>query len=288
MAARTFYLLDSLAANSSHLALQDGGSPPATATTTTGWTVGTQAIGQSSSMAAQTERARATFTATQQPSGAPSGVLGDCFRTPERLRGVVTAPITFALPVIAVTSGSDQDGRARLRLWRSRFPDGAAAHEITSGIQLGTGIVNLTTLVQQISTVTLALSPFVLAREFLFFQVAWEIQGAGGAVSRDVLIRIGLDALITLTDLTTLLDYTLYTSDQLDDDENEWLTDYDTQRDSFLSTNTSLLADPSNATLLQAYADNQAAMRTRRIELLRLEAERKRREGESLQDIGTP
>lgn len=288
MPAKTYYLLDTLAANSSHLALQDGGSPPATATTLTGWTVGTQAAGQSSSMAAQTERARATFTATEQPSGPPSGILGDCFRIPERLRGVVTSPITFALPVIAQTSGGDQDGQDRLRLWRSRWPDGALAHEITSSIQLGTGVANLTTLVQQISAVTLALSPFVLMREFLFFQNAWGITGVGGNINRDVLIRIGLDAVITLADFNPVVDYTLCAPDQLDDDEAEWLTDYNTQHDGFLSTNTSLLADPSNATLLAAYAANQAAMRTRTLELLRLEAERKRREGESLQDIGTP
>lgn len=175
-----------------------------------------------------------------------------------------------------------------MRLWRSRFPDGALAHEITGSIQLGTGITNLTTGLQQISTITLSLSPFILAREFLFFQVAWEIQGAGGNINRDVLIRSGVDAAIVLTDLSAVLDYTLYVADQLDDDEADWLADFNTQHDGFLSTNVSLLSDPSNATLLAAYANNQAAMRTRTLELLRLEAERKRREGESLQDIGTP
>jgi len=288
MAALTFYLLDTLAANSSHLALQDGGTPPATVTSTTGWTVGNQAAGQSSSMAARVERARATFTATEQPAGPPSGILGDCFRIPARLTGDFAAGnFILALPLIAVTSGGDQDVAARLRLWRSRFPDGALAHEITASIQTGTTITNLATAAQQISTVTAALAAFALAREFLFFQLALGIIGAGGAISRDALIRNGIDAKIVTPDLAPTT-YQLWLADQLDDDEIEWASDYDTERGSFLTTNAALTSDPANATLRQAYADQQAAMDTRKLQLLRIEAERKRREGESAADIGSP
>ncbi len=286
MAPQTYYLLDSLATNSSHLALQD--TPPATATSTTGWTVGNQAAGQSSSMSAQTERLRSTFTATQQPSGPPSGILGDCYRTPTRLIGDFAAgDFVLALPLIAVNSGGDQDVAARLRIWRSRFPDGALAHEVTAAIQIGTTVSNLTTAAQQISTVTAAVAAFALAREFLFFQLALGIIQAGGAISRDALIRNGADAKIVTPDLAPTT-YQLWLADQLDDDEIEWTSDYDTERGSFLTTNAALTSDPANATLRQAYLDGQAAMDSLEIQLLRIEAERKRREGESAADIGSP
>jgi len=277
MAIQTYYLLDTLANNSAHLALQEGGTPPTAATISTGWTVGTQAVGQSSSMAAQTERARATFTATEQPSDAPSGVLGDCFRTSTRLTGDFAAGVfSLALPVIAVTSGGDQDGRARLRIWRSRFPDGAAAHEITSAIQFGTGVTNLSTALQQISTVSVTLAAFALAREFLFFQIAWEIQGAGGNINRDVLLRKGLDAVILTTDLATTT-YLLWTDDQLIDDLAEYIADLQTAKNSFSSNNQALLADPTNVSLRNNYATLDAARDQQRINLNPVLAEMIRR-----------
>ena len=289
MPISTFYLLDTLAANSSHLALQEGGVPPATATLTTGWTVGQATAGEMSSMAAQVERARITFTATAQPSGAPSGVIGDCFRTPSRLRGdFLAGNFVCAFPVIAVSSGNNQDGRIRLRLWRSRFPDGALAHEITGSTLLGTVVTNLATSLQQISTVTLTLPAFALAREFLFFQIAWEITGAGSTITRDVLLRSGLDAQITTPDLNLTTTYDLWTQEQLNDDLAEWLADRDSIRSSFLTTNNALLTDPQNATLLSNYSTQQADMRSRKIEILRIIAEFLQRDGELLADIGAP
>lgn len=240
MAPKTYYLLDSLASNSSHLALQDGGSPPSAATTPTGWTVGNQAAGEMSSMAAQTERARTTFTATSQPSGPPSGVLGDCFRTPARLRGKFTAGTwTLALPVIAVTSGGGQGGKARCRVWRSRFPDGALATEVTAVVQIGAPVALLTTLAQQISTITMVLPAIALAREHLFFQMAWEIVTAGGNINRDVLLRVGIDAAIVTPDFTpfdlAFPDWSAWTDIQLQDDLDEWNTDRNTLNASYLA-----------------------------------------------------
>jgi hypothetical protein len=210
VAAKNFFLLDALASGSAFMALQDGGGAPATATTGTGWTVGKTAAGNFSRMDSQTERSAATFTTTPQPNGAPDNALGDSFRTPATLTGsFASGNWTIPIPVIAVTNGGDQDGRIRLRLWRSTNQDGSSATEITGATQLGTTVTNLTTTTQQISTVTFNPGAFSLAGEYLFFQLAWEITGAGGNNGRDVLIRIGASAEIVTSDFSSVITGTI-------------------------------------------------------------------------------
>lgn len=202
MAAKTFYLLDALAGN--YMALQDGGSAPGTATTGTGWTVAKTAATVYSRMDAQTERAASTFGATAQPDGAPDNTLGDCFRTSTTLNGsFASANWSLAFPVIAVSSGGDQDGAIRVRLWRSANADGSGAVEMTAGASQGTGVLNLATSAEQVSTVTVNPGAETLTNEYLFVQVAWVITGAGGATTRDVLLRVGSTAVITTSDFTS-------------------------------------------------------------------------------------
>src|SRR6266496_3615030 len=129
MAIKSFYLLNALAAGSNMMALQDGGSAPATATTGTGWTVGTTAVANWSLMAALVKRLASTFAgAPAQPNAAPNNTLGDCFRTQLTLSGqFADGAWSFAFPVIAVVAGGTQDGRLHFRLWRGKDPGGVGA-----------------------------------------------------------------------------------------------------------------------------------------------------------------
>lgn len=176
----TFYLLDSAASGSNFGQLQTGGSPPSTATTATGWTVDLVASSNYALMAYAAERASTTFSGTAQPAGNPDNSLGDCFRSTSTMSGdFATGVWTIAVPVIAVSAAAGQDGRVRVRLWKSANATGTSPTELTSGAVAGTTVTNLTTGAEQISTVTTgSITGFSMANDYLFVQIAWEITGA--------------------------------------------------------------------------------------------------------------
>lgn len=176
----TLYFLDSAASGSNFGQLQVGGSPPSTATTATGWTVDTVGATNYALMAYASERASTVFSGTAQPAGNPDNSLGDCFRSTSTMSGdFATGVWTIAVPVIAVSAAAGQDGRVRVRLWKSSNATGTSPTEITSGAVAGTTVTNLTTGAEQVSTVTTgSITGFSLANEYLFVQIAWEITGA--------------------------------------------------------------------------------------------------------------
>lgn len=176
----TLYFLDSAAPGSNFGQLQVGGSAPSTATTATGWTVDTVGATNYALMAYASERLSTTFSGTAQPAGNPDNSLGDCFRSTSTLTGdFATGAWTIAVPVIAVSAAAGQDGRVRVRLWKSSNATGTSPTEITAGAVAGTTVTNLTTGAEQVSTVTTAsITGFSMTNEYLFVQIAWEITGA--------------------------------------------------------------------------------------------------------------
>ena len=165
--------------------------PPAS-TSTTGWTVATTASGNYSRQTYNTEKAATTFAGTPQPASAPLGSAEDCWRYGPSTGTFSAGTWYSSLSVIGVTSGGDQDGRARFRFWRSNNPDATTPTELDSlGTIIGTTVTNLSTTVAQSSSGSGYIGPFTLNNEYLFMQAAWEITGAGAAVDRDVLIRYG-------------------------------------------------------------------------------------------------
>lgn len=193
-----FYLLNSLFAGSTHQALQLAGSAPATATTGTGWTVGTTAAPSYAQMAALAERAASVFGSAAVPGdGGPDLTLGDCYMYGP-LTGMISGVWVLTVPVIAVTSGGDQDGRLRARLWVSDSVTGADAREVTLGPLVSNTISNLAVGVAQNCTIAFNPGRFGLQAEYFFLQLAWEVTGAGGAASRDVLVRVGTDAKVAV------------------------------------------------------------------------------------------
>lgn len=105
----------------------------------------------------------------------------------------------FSFPVIAVTSGGDQDGAITMRVFKAARSGTAfsGTTELTAALLQGTTVTNLTTTTAQTSTVTWAAPAFFLNNEFLICKIAWRIIGAGGANTRDVLLRWGTGATMT-------------------------------------------------------------------------------------------
>lgn len=197
MAALTFYATNTLVSNHQEMSTTSPGAN-ATSSPAVGWTVGTTAPTVYSEFDGGTKQASGTFSATVRPDGSIN-TAGDCLRSTSTLTGTFSsANWTITFSVIGVTQSGAQDGRARFRLFRSANADGSSAAEITAGVQIGSTITNLSTT-QQDSAVTFNPGSFSLTNEYLFVQVGWEITGAGGMSTTDVVMRIGSTATRVVT-----------------------------------------------------------------------------------------
>lgn len=195
----------------------DEAAAAAAATSSSGWTVGTIAAARYAILNQGAEQATGTFSTTVVPTATaptvdnnypataiytPPTLLNstDSISTLYEYNGVFPAGTwTFNFPVIAVSSGNNQDGRVGIRVFRGLRSGTAWASvtEITSARLVGSTVTNLTTAAAQTSTVTWSAPAFNLRNEFLIVSVGWEITGAGSTATRDVLLRWGTGANIT-------------------------------------------------------------------------------------------
>lgn len=205
MATKTLHLKDATASGSNHLSLQDGGTAPTTATTGTGWVVGTVTPTKYARQDSGTERASTALAAGAQPDGAPDNTLGDCWRSENTINGIFANAnwsLSFSVIGVSRTTGT-HDGCFRVRIWKSANADGSSASELTGSVQTTTQFTNLSNSVAQ--TLTVTWSPGAtkeLNNEYLFVQVALQLDGAGGNANCDVLNRVGANANITTSDFT--------------------------------------------------------------------------------------
>lgn len=170
-------------------------SPGANATSSpnVGWTVGTNAPTVYKLMGAGEERSASSWSGTAKPAAASLATESNsAFRTKEKYKGKFAAG-AWALHnlVRAVTAGADQDGAVTVRVYRSKNGNGSSATEITSGLLTGSTVTNLATGADQDSLVTWEPGAIELNEEYLFFDIAWKITGAGGGATRDVIFRWG-------------------------------------------------------------------------------------------------
>lgn len=200
---KTFYLTDALASGANHMVLQDGGSAPATARITTGWIAGTTAPTVYARLDSQTERTAASQGATVQPDGNPDNTLGDCFRTSATITGsFASGNWTYSFPVQGETrSTSTHDGKLRVRLYRSTSATGASPTEIGSA-QVTTAYANLANSAAQTVTVTFNPGAISLTAEYLFFQIAHQLDGVGNNAGSDTHLTVGTDSKITTSAFT--------------------------------------------------------------------------------------
>lgn len=189
-AAKTFYIKNAAAAGSNFGSLQDGGAVT-TATTGTGWTVGTTAATAYSLMAYGTKQAAATFGAGALPAVAPSNVAADAWRTESPLTGTFLAGTwTFSASVIAVAAAASGAGKLRVRLWRDTSATGATAVELTTSTVTTGQWTNLLTSAAQNLSGTQSIAQFDLVNEYLFMQMACQIDTASASASGDVVFRV--------------------------------------------------------------------------------------------------
>ena len=208
MAALTLYLKNvALGACGS---LQNGGSAPATAQTTTGWTVGK--IAATPNYAAMTygsTLATTSFGTTDlQAAGtfAGGGGAGACWRTENQLAGTfASAAWSFAFNVQS-TVGTVQAGAIVLRVYSSTDPTGVGAVQRTTAELTGTTATIAATNTTVTSTVSWTPAAFELNDEYLFVQVEWKITTAGASNTANILFEVGSTAAITTSSFTQVLE----------------------------------------------------------------------------------
>jgi hypothetical protein len=206
MAIKTYYFKDAVPTGATlHRSLQDGGTAPTAATTTTGWVTGTNAAGQSALQNGGTELSRTSnlWSATLQPSAAPSQTLGDCWRSENTINGVfANTNWTFAFGVRSVTAAHTGRFRLAVRVWRSSNANGTSAVELTGGrVTSSITAANLSTTVD--TAVSITWTPGAtksLSNEYLFVQVGVEITTAGGGNTQDIDFRVASTYAVTTPD----------------------------------------------------------------------------------------
>ena len=196
MAVKTFLLKNSAASGSSHGSLQDG-STVTTATTTTGFRVGTTAA---TNYALQVYNSIVTtFTGTALPSTSPSTT--DSWRSESPLTGTfANGSWSIALSVISSVANSTGSGRLRVRIWKSTNANGSSATELTTSTVTTTQWSNVTTSTAQNLTATATIAQTDFNNEYLFIQTAIQIDTVGANSTSEIRYRIdGTNSKITTT-----------------------------------------------------------------------------------------
>lgn len=206
MSAITFYFKNVVPASATlHRSLQDGGTAPTTATTTTGWAVAQNAAGQSciQNGGSEVSRTDAQWGTTLQPSAAPSQTIGDCWRSENTLTGrFANSNWTFTFGVRSVSAAYTGRLKLAVRVYRTSAHNGGSAVELTGGrIVSAATSANLSTSAD--TTVTITWTPgaeLVFSGEYLFVQVGVEITSAGSGNTQDVDFRVGAAYAVTTPD----------------------------------------------------------------------------------------
>lgn len=208
MAAKTFYWKNAVPAGATlHRSLQDGGTPPTTATTATGWVAGTNAAGRSCIQTGGTEYSRTggNWGTTLQPASNMSQTIGDCWRSENTLDGsFANANWTFVAGFRSVTAAYTGRLKLAVRVWRTTNANGTGGVELTAGrVASGATVANLSTSAD--TTLTWTWSPGAIKlfnNEYLFVQMGIEITSAGGGTTQDFDFRVGSAYTLTTPDFT--------------------------------------------------------------------------------------
>ena len=174
MAVKTLYFKDVAPSGATtSRALQDGGTAPTGALTTTGWTVARLTATNLSAMLAGTKRASNTFAATDAIG---TFAASASWRSENTMNGVF-ANTNWSLAFrIRCSVASAQTGSIKIRVWKSANADGSGATQLTSAVLTGTTTAVLSTSASAGSTVTWTPGGTItLANEYLWVQCEWNI-----------------------------------------------------------------------------------------------------------------
>lgn len=190
MAVLTWFLNNTAA--STHQGMDEAASTNALSTPATGWTVGKVAAGSSASFNSGVEVGTASFTNASNPQATIATATGDCWRSTNTYSGSFAAGNwTVYGSVIADTFGGDQDGFMSVRLWHGPQGDGTGASQVTTARNNLSVVTNLATNASQNSSGLFNPQAFSVVNEYIFLQVGWEVTGAGGGNTRDVILVTG-------------------------------------------------------------------------------------------------
>lgn len=150
----------------------------------------------------------ATATGPRLGTGSGATTASDFFRTAAVVAGNFPAGNWTFNFTLRTTVASTQAGRMRFRLWASTDPTGANARELTSGVVTSPSIVTLSaTATTYNSTGTWAAPNILLAGEYLFLSVEWQITTAGGSNTANVVFYSASTPASVITTNATALDY---------------------------------------------------------------------------------
>lgn len=208
MAVKTFYFKDAVPTGATlHRSLQDGGTAPTAATTTTGWVAATRAAADSCIQTGGTEYSRTggNWGTTLQPSAAPSQTIGDCWRSENTLSGdFANTNWTFNFGFRSVTAAYTGRLKLAVRVWRSANANGTGAVELTGGrVVSAATTANLSTTAD--TTLSWTWTPGAvksLSNEYLFINVGIEITSAGSGTTQDFDFRVNSTYTVVTSDFT--------------------------------------------------------------------------------------
>ena len=201
MTTKTFYFKNATASGSSHGSLQDGGSAPTAAQTTTGWSANLVTTSKFSTQIYGTVRANSTFSATDAFANLTSNVAlaaTDCWRSENSLNGYFEAAnatvawvFTHIFRTTATHINGRMSGRLNLKMFKSPNANGTAnvtvVDETSGGKQL-TAVGTFQTINTDVSmALTWTTAPFIrLYNEYLFLEYQFEVTtggvGIGGTI----------------------------------------------------------------------------------------------------------
>jgi len=192
------YMTGNLAAGSNHLALDD--AAPAAATSSTGWTCGTTAAFRYAAMDSQTKRAATALTTTNPSGNPPDNALGDCFRTPAPISGIVSANNSprWSIQLISARSSDTLDVTITFGFWASADPTGAGAHPMAtySTTPQFVNLNNATTQVQSLFASSVIYPDQAITNEYLFWKIVLTNPGAGNNSASEAVIRVGASSYV--------------------------------------------------------------------------------------------
>lgn len=211
MPIKTFYLKNATAAGSIQGSLQDGGTAPTAATTTTGWTVGKTVAARFSRMDYNVIQAAGTFSTTDALAGAnvaiSNSTVGTCWRSENTLDGVFDAGNWTFTTIYRPATASTHTGRLNVKIFKSPNANGSAnvtvVDQTSTKLTFTTTAVMSSTATDYFSNTTWSAPSFQMYNEYLFMECQWETVVAGGANGADVRFRVASTANVVTSNFTS-------------------------------------------------------------------------------------
>jgi|GEM_PF-1906269 len=209
MPTKTFYLLNTAAVAPNYWGnMQDGGSAPAAASCTYGWTVAKTVVTSGTFRARLGANALATvggtvtsgITNTLAPrpgTAATNTAAGDSFVVGPLNGSFAAGNWTFNWQFR--TAAATTVGYLRMRVWKGSDPSGAGATDLSpSGVPIDGASVTMSSITTSYnSSMTWNAPAITLNNEYLFFEVEWRETTAGTSNQSGATFRQGESSIVT-------------------------------------------------------------------------------------------